>query len=1098
MSGHGVSGEKREREVEEEEASDPKRVRGGEAVEMLKNVFPRLEREASERDLLAAVHHLERMGGDVRWLVELSERAEWPSVLPQIWMFPLVVRMACLEHVSARARGAQMDLTTNVNAAVAARPPDANAPAAGPQADAGREELANGREFVDTVRLPTTEDPFNDLTRPEVFISKKTADFNGDDVDPSVLHFPAFLRHVLEHLGMRTFHDTETIRSGLEIGEAIAHVVPACRLLIVLLSANANKSKWLKMEVATAACSGTPILPVLFGAASASRGDFPAVLDVPGSHVQAFDLRASGEARARSVDRLERVVSRAWRALGRPGSSPSRARVLEAYTYAECTMFEWHVGGGKLLKHLQQAEHVGLVGNKINLAMARALRRQKSAASAELSAMASKMHTATAPGMLVFISHAANAPHPELPHVLHAALAASGVGAFGDMEVTKGEVFAGDLEAGLRSCPLVVSLLSVAYGQSDWCRMEACAALAWDKLFVPVLADVQLSTAAGARDGHDRVPCIPPAVAVCDPVGAFLFRPAPPAMARGGPHCSGTAAYAVDVPKLLEMTLGRILKLLQRPNHDNVELLRRSVQRGYIAWGMVPPAIVTTRADSKRLEGDLLTLPPAEQLATASGARGESVEGPGTSPWAASRPGASTTAFGAMMPPGLEEPYAYVISASSGATAPSTFADKLFADLVCAALAHLRVRVEAAHPTAGALALVAGAAGGAGAAPAGAAACDRPTAHAASLLRSARVVVAVLSPATNGCATSKSELSHALDASKDIVPLWVDCQPEDMPPAIRTFRGEKLVYATGPLSGAESVAEWADADAQALRLDSNLTALGRLLNSLWRVVQEVPASRVDSLKPHQVRLALSAACRTVFVRRAAAEPSGGHTWPPPLHKLPPLLFSDMRLVAGDKIVGRGKDHPLELLCNPPAVGGFFPMPELARPLVLDVPSVSVEPWRPSASVPQVYILSARFDRGHGAYTATQAMVRVLRSLLVGVHVHLEAPSLERQNAEALHSCHVLVAILTDAMASTVSCKSVLRTAIEWQRSVIPVFCAGSPSDVPRVVAKFAGVVPPAGALDHAAVYNVVRAVLDLLGGDTGRTSNAAIRKQMMA
>lgn len=941
-----------------------------------------------------------------------SEEKRWEDELPELRALPLEERVKRLKRVESRVKGSELDLTE------------------------WKDRSTNKTEPVPVVRPPTTVDPFNDLTRPEVFISKRTEDFSGSRVDPTRRDFPAFLTHVLEHLGLRTFFDKHTIKSGLEIGAAISHVLPSCRLLLLLLSEGADQSKWLKMEVVTAACSGTPILPVLFGDGLDMRpNSYPSVIKAD-AHVRAFDLRVTGERRAESVDRLERLLARAWQAVGRPGLPPSRERVLEAYTFAECALYEWHEGAGKLQTELVSREEADLDGRIIKLSGSRLLSLPQTAGSAELSeiAIGGRMEQPE-----VFISYRGTGDQPGLARLLHATLTAAGVRAFVDVGggsassgLLLGETFSGDLISALRVSPVVVSLVCADFETGAWCKMEALAALSWDKLYVPVLTDAKLHDADAARAAG----FLPPVLARHHVVKAF----------RDEAAGAGHASFKVDTALLLQRTLGRVLQLLQRSNWNNTSVLRVNVQRAYVDAGLAPPLFEPVDG---RLLGECLTLPRVDEAAGVA----EHVEAP-----QANERGSGGGGGGQ-----LSAPFAYV----SWARAPRQGCDSLFAELLHFALTHLRVRVEPPPGTRG---------------------HARAGADAA-LVHGARVVVAVLSPATNQCEATKLELSRAVYASKSMVPVLVDCDPDSMPPAIKTFRGELLQYAPErdePAAGGDAL------DAAALRLDSNLTALGRLLNSVWRLVQETDsAGGVEDLLPHQVRLALSTACRAVFARRA-----GG--WPPPLpegERLPRFLFDDFDAPeAAERVPGRG----LELLRHRDSRrpgGELRVVPALALPRS----AVDVEPWRPSTALPRVYILADQFGDG-GMYSTTQAMARLLKAVLVDTHVHLDPPSLQHRNAAALHSALVVVVLCTEGLSLNLGCQSVLRSAIEWQRSVLPVFCgdAAAPGRVPRMVDRYGGIITGTGAVDHAIMFRIVRAVLDLLGPGYARLSNAAIRKQMLA
>jgi tetratricopeptide (TPR) repeat protein len=118
----------------------------------------------------------------------------------------------------------------------------------------------------------------------------------------------------LRDAGMRVFFDADSIRPGDEVGRVLNEAVGSAALTVVLIGPMAGSSRWMSLEVSSAAAlarAGQSLLiPVLVGDVSPAQ--------VPDT------LRSFPAMRAAVAEDLEQVVDAITRALAKAGRAPGR------------------------------------------------------------------------------------------------------------------------------------------------------------------------------------------------------------------------------------------------------------------------------------------------------------------------------------------------------------------------------------------------------------------------------------------------------------------------------------------------------------------------------------------------------------------------------------------------------------------------------------------------------------------------------------------------------------------------------------------------------------------------------------------------------
>ena len=83
---------------------------------------------------------------------------------------------------------------------------------------------------------PEMNQEMNSEKNPEVFIS-----YSSSDADKAIQ-----VKSVLEENGFTCWMDTERIKSGSDYTDDIPTAIYGCRALVIIMSENSQKSKWVK------------------------------------------------------------------------------------------------------------------------------------------------------------------------------------------------------------------------------------------------------------------------------------------------------------------------------------------------------------------------------------------------------------------------------------------------------------------------------------------------------------------------------------------------------------------------------------------------------------------------------------------------------------------------------------------------------------------------------------------------------------------------------------------------------------------------------------------------------------------------------------
>ena len=100
---------------------------------------------------------------------------------------------------------------------------------------------------------PEMNQEMNSEKNPEVFIS-----YSSSDADKAIQ-----VKSVLEENGFTCWMDTERIKSGSDYTDDIPTAIYGCRALVIIMSENSQKSKWVKKEVTEAINQDKKVFPYM-------------------------------------------------------------------------------------------------------------------------------------------------------------------------------------------------------------------------------------------------------------------------------------------------------------------------------------------------------------------------------------------------------------------------------------------------------------------------------------------------------------------------------------------------------------------------------------------------------------------------------------------------------------------------------------------------------------------------------------------------------------------------------------------------------------------------------------------------------------------